>query len=133
MDLVAQAGAPVRLTQDPPGPADPRESGRRGSNPRPSAWKADALPTELRPRAEWWGKDSNLRRLTPADLQSAPFGHSGTPPRRPRCRSPKSVFRPPAPPPPVTTHPAFPKARGVCIPPNSKRVGAMLFLFGNVS
>src|SRR2546427_9212280 len=26
-------------------------SGRRGSNPRPSAWKADALPTELRPRA----------------------------------------------------------------------------------
>src|SRR5688572_26961386 len=27
------------------------ESGRRGSNPRPSAWKADALPTELRPRA----------------------------------------------------------------------------------
>src|SRR5581483_2736388 len=30
---------------------------------------------------EWWGKDSNLRRLSPADLQSAPFGHSGTPPR----------------------------------------------------
>ena len=26
-------------------------SGRRGSNPRPSAWEADALPTELRPRA----------------------------------------------------------------------------------
>src|SRR5207245_10701969 len=26
-------------------------SGRRGSNPRPSAWKADALPTALRPRA----------------------------------------------------------------------------------
>ena len=25
-------------------------SGRRGSNPRPSAWKADALPTELLPR-----------------------------------------------------------------------------------
>ena len=25
------------------------ESGRRGSNPRPSAWKADALPTELLP------------------------------------------------------------------------------------
>jgi hypothetical protein len=25
-------------------------SGRRGSNPRPSAWEADALPTELRPR-----------------------------------------------------------------------------------
>jgi Flp pilus assembly pilin Flp len=27
-------------------------SGRRGSNPRPSAWEADALPTELRPRAK---------------------------------------------------------------------------------
>ena len=26
------------------------KSGRRGSNPRPSAWKADALPTELLPR-----------------------------------------------------------------------------------
>ena len=26
-------------------------SGRRVSNPRPSAWEADALPTELRPRA----------------------------------------------------------------------------------
>ena len=24
-------------------------SGRRGSNPRPSAWQADALPTELLP------------------------------------------------------------------------------------
>jgi hypothetical protein len=27
-----------------------RRSGRRVSNPRPSAWEADALPTELRPR-----------------------------------------------------------------------------------
>lgn len=26
------------------------ESGRRGSNPRPSAWKADALSTELLPQ-----------------------------------------------------------------------------------
>ena len=25
-------------------------SGKRGSNPRPSAWEADALPTELLPR-----------------------------------------------------------------------------------
>ncbi len=31
-------------------------------------------------RMVWRGKDSNLRRLMPADLQSAPFGHSGTPP-----------------------------------------------------
>ena len=25
-------------------------SGKRGSNPRPSAWEADALPTELLPQ-----------------------------------------------------------------------------------
>ncbi len=35
-------------------------------------------------RNGWWrGKDSNLRRLSPADLQSAPFGHSGTSPPGP--------------------------------------------------
>ncbi len=28
----------------------PTWSGQRGSNPRPSAWEADALPTELCPR-----------------------------------------------------------------------------------
>ena len=28
-------------------------SGKRGSNPRPSAWEADALPTELLPQI-WW-------------------------------------------------------------------------------
>jgi hypothetical protein len=29
----------------------------------------------------WWGGEvSNLRRLTPTDLQSVPFGHSGTSP-----------------------------------------------------
>ena len=33
----------------------------------------------LRLRIKWWtGKDSNLRRPKPADLQSAPFSHSGT-------------------------------------------------------
>jgi uncharacterized protein YajQ (UPF0234 family) len=33
------------------------------------------------PRERWWaGKDSNLRRHTPADLQSAPFGRLGTDP-----------------------------------------------------
>ena len=30
---------------------------------------------------KWWGGEvSNLRRLTPTDLQSVPFGHSGTSP-----------------------------------------------------
>ena len=28
------------------------ESGRRGSNPRPSAWKANALSTELLPHVQ---------------------------------------------------------------------------------
>ena len=32
------------------------------------------------PSTTWWGKDSNLRRRKPADLQSAPVGHLGTPP-----------------------------------------------------
>ena len=52
-------------------------SGRRGSNSRPSAWKADALSTELLPHLLWAKMDSNHRRRTSADLQSAPFGHSG--------------------------------------------------------
>ena len=70
------------------------ESGRRGSNPRPSAWKANALSTELLPQfvcflivncslsiKEWAVMDSNHRRRKPAELQSAPFGHSGNCPR----------------------------------------------------
>ena len=56
-------------------------SGRRGSNSRPLAWKANALPTELLPHLfivlRWVEMDSNHRRRKPADLQSAPFGHSG--------------------------------------------------------
>ena len=31
-------------------------SGRRDSNPRPSAWKADALPTELHPHLNAYAK-----------------------------------------------------------------------------
>src|SRR4029453_200925 len=42
LEILDGAGAPItRLPL----------SGRRGSNPRPSAWEADALPTELRPRS----------------------------------------------------------------------------------
>ena len=109
-----------------------RLSGRRGSNPRPLAWKANALPTELLPQFSfifddfcvglrivgrslpsgnslsprssalksfknklrmfarsfrnkiqslWEKMDSNHRRYKPADLQSAPFGHSGILPK----------------------------------------------------
>ncbi len=41
----------------------------------------------VRLRSSWWrGEDSNLRRLKPADLQSAPFGHSGTSPRKAKLK-----------------------------------------------
>jgi hypothetical protein len=34
-----------------------------------------------RPEGFWWrGLDLNQRRLSPTDLQSVPFSHSGTPP-----------------------------------------------------
>ena len=41
------ATSPTRLSGSP---AHFNVSGRRDSNPRPSAWKADALPTELLPQ-----------------------------------------------------------------------------------
>ena len=64
------------------------QSGRRDSNPRPSAWKANALSTELLPQnfnkirkrisvLSWAVMDSNHRSRKTAELQSAPFGHSG--------------------------------------------------------
>ena len=95
-------------------------SGRRGSNSRPLAWKANALSTELLPQADshcnaaltvvlhlGWGPlllttENHKRTIRlcanwtfeevgedgfeppkalPTDLQSAPFGHSGTLPR----------------------------------------------------
>ena len=70
-----------------------RWSGKRDSNPRHSAWKADALPTELFPHrcnrfaacnagqtTGWRVVDLNHRRRKPADLQSAPIDPSGNPP-----------------------------------------------------
>ena len=74
-----------------------------GIEPTSSAWKAEVLPlnytrrctapADLEPvsfspppylgQSVWWrGKDSNLRRRKPADLQSAPVGRLGTPPRK---------------------------------------------------
>ena len=53
-------------------------SGRRDSNPRPLAWKANALPTELLPQKLSVGGDGfEPPKSKTADLQSAPFGHSG--------------------------------------------------------
>jgi hypothetical protein len=81
-------------------------SGRWDSNPRHSAWKAEALPLSYarkfrrpipsesgspkeaccaglaRQSEVWWAeKDSNLRRIAPPDLQSGPFGRLGICPR----------------------------------------------------
>ena len=44
-------------------------------------------------RREWRREDSNLRRRLPADLQSAPFGHSGTSPElSAMCKSGQTAF-----------------------------------------
>ena len=51
-----------------------------GIEPTQPAWKAGALPLSYTRR--WGEEDSNLRRRTPADLQSAPIDHSGIPPPR---------------------------------------------------
>ena len=58
------SGSPRRERENPPFPAG-SQSGRRGSNPRPSAWEADALPTELRPRR---AKDSALLSALGSDF-----------------------------------------------------------------
>src|SRR5690349_23984287 len=85
-------------------------SGKRDSNPRPPAWKAGALPlsysrpSDRRARYrqslpkghanKWWGEeDLNLRRRSPADLQSAPFGHLGISPPAPDRVTPRYFWR----------------------------------------
>jgi hypothetical protein len=49
---VRKCGRSITNSETPQG-ANVRtsRSGRRGSNPRPSAWEADALPTELHPQS----------------------------------------------------------------------------------
>ena len=63
-----------------PEPRAPRSGHRR---PYPNA----------RRRYQWWGgEDLNPRRRTPADLQSAPFGHLGTSPNPPaRAERPHEI------------------------------------------
>jgi hypothetical protein len=62
-------------------------SGKRDSNPRPSAWKADALAAELFPLKPLFdnkmveGGGFEPPKASPTDLQSVPFDRSGTPPQ----------------------------------------------------
>jgi hypothetical protein len=55
-----------------------------GIEPTPSAWKAEVLPlnyTRLFTAFLVEGGGFEPPKAEPADLQSAPFGHSGTPPK----------------------------------------------------
>jgi hypothetical protein len=84
-------------------------SGRRDLNPRPTAWKAVTLPPELLPLFPFPLPPLHCRpqhikallqtvgregfeppKAKPADLQSAPFGHSGTSPANNKKQTKKS-------------------------------------------
>jgi hypothetical protein len=68
-----------------------------GIEPTSSAWKAEVLPLNYTRASKRFGVTQNPAcflikmvegegfepsKAEPADLQSAPFGHSGTPPKR---------------------------------------------------
>ena len=106
-DETTEPGAPGRRADPRRGPApmhDRREWRRPGSNRRPPACKAGALPAELRPRRQWWAReDSNLRphayqaigrlsgarsnQLSCVDRQRATVGQGGLEPPTPRLSS----------------------------------------------
>ena len=67
----------------------PSLSGRRASNPRPSAWEADALPTELRPRGDAAAAraDSSGGRGPASSLRAASCAGCSPPFRSPFCAS----------------------------------------------
>src|ERR1700675_1290763 len=89
---------PVRLAD-----AGAKWSGKRDSNPRPPAWKAGALPLSYsrapsrraaRRPLRWWGEEGlNLRRRSPADLQSAPFDRLGISPLVPQAVTSRNAWR----------------------------------------
>ena len=78
-----------------------KKSGKRDSNPRPSAWKADALASWATPAfwSLWWGEqDSNLWRCIPTDLQSVLVGRLSISPtflNTLKEREPMEGFEPP--------------------------------------
>lgn len=79
-------------------------SGKRGSNPRPSAWEADALPTELFPQCSPLSGNANIAILLIFRKSRAESFHkfsrqrpSAYPPPRPRLSSRPTVRRPAVP------------------------------------
>jgi hypothetical protein len=59
-------------------------SGRRGSNPRPAAWKAAALPTELLPQMVLILKNVGVTGLEPMNPKEVSYSH----PQLPLCDTP---------------------------------------------
>ena len=59
-----------------------KQSGRRGSNPRPTAWKAVALPTELRPLVRFQKVWSNSRSTDFGSSQDIKVGGAGFEPTK---------------------------------------------------
>ncbi len=58
-------------------------SGKRDSNPQPTAWKAVALAIELFPHSILVARAGfEPAKAVPTDLQSVPFSHSGTSPTK---------------------------------------------------
>ena len=52
-----------------------------GIEPTPSAWKAEVLPLNYTRLGVVVGEGFEPSKAEPADLQSAPFDRSGTPPQ----------------------------------------------------
>src|SRR5690606_28466275 len=69
----------ISILGGPPGPVVP-PSGRRDSNPRPSPWQGDALPTALRPRVQRFrcGDERPLAQA-PRGVQTTPLVPRGGP------------------------------------------------------
>src|SRR5437016_836455 len=73
-----------------------RETGFEPATPSLEGWRSTAelfppLRVTCASIRRWWGgEDLNPRRRTPADLQSAPFGHLGTSPNPP-ARAPNPL------------------------------------------
>ena len=65
-------------------------SGRRGSNPRPAAWKAAALPAELLPQLVLILQNVGVTGLEPMNPKEVSYSH----PQLPLCDTPNLSANP---------------------------------------